>query len=78
MIAIRATPNPWYADVNQICELARELVDRDVLATTKEVLWYFEKPWKYSQERDHIHGLDHDCNAKSCLLYDGSEIGGES
>ena len=43
-------PNMWLAHYGNITELARWLVAEGRLTTIEDVLYYFEKPWKWSPE----------------------------
>ena len=43
---------PWLDDYFDVVQLARWLIDTEVLTTASDVLAYFEKPWKWNDERD--------------------------
>lgn len=40
----------WWRDQDNQHMLARELIRKGELATPEEVLYFFEKPWKYDPE----------------------------
>lgn len=44
----------WWEDGDEVQRIARELVSDSTLTTPSEVVYYYEKPWKWSKERDHI------------------------
>lgn len=50
--AFRSDGVPWYADHHNVISLASILVDADRLDTPREVIYYFEDPWKWSQAYD--------------------------
>ena len=43
----------WYDMRNNVLLLAHELSDCGYLATKEDLLYYFEKPWKWTQEWDY-------------------------
>lgn len=43
-------PNMWLADRDNITTLARWLVSEGQLMTIEDVLYFFEKPWKWTPE----------------------------
>ncbi|MDD4865739.1 MAG: hypothetical protein PHQ28_00980 [Mycobacterium sp.] len=47
------TTLPWYADSSEVVVLASVLVDADWLSTPRDVIEFFEKPWKW----DDLHQL---------------------
>lgn len=42
----------WFADYTEVVTFGGILADVDALATVREVLEYFEKPWKWTSEYD--------------------------
>jgi hypothetical protein len=40
----------WYKDYANVCKLARWLYEEMYLDSMTEILDYFEKPWKWSEE----------------------------
>ncbi|MBZ4508565.1 hypothetical protein GBP98_24845 [Mycobacterium avium subsp. hominissuis] len=41
---------PWYADHGEVVALASVLVDADWLSTPRDVVDFFEKPWKWDDQ----------------------------
>jgi len=41
---------PWYADHGEVVSLASILVGLDRLSTPHDVIYFFEKPWKWDRE----------------------------
>ena len=40
----------WYADFENVLILAHRLVDAGEITQVNELLYFFEKPWKWSRE----------------------------
>jgi hypothetical protein len=51
------TPPEWYDSRDDVVELVRWLLDTSQITTISEVLYAFEKPWKWTVERDHMISL---------------------
>lgn len=41
---------PWYSDHREVVSLASVLVDADWLSTPRDVVYFFEKPWKWNDQ----------------------------
>lgn len=45
----------WFDDFSNVLKLARHLIENGDLDTASEVLYYFEKPWKYDSEWEELN-----------------------
>ena len=43
-------PTPWHRQMPKVIALGNHLVAEGKIDTTKELLYFFEKPWKYQNE----------------------------
>jgi DNA-binding transcriptional MocR family regulator len=41
---------PWYAELDQMNEFAHVLVESDLIVEPSELIYYYEKPWKWEPE----------------------------
>lgn len=48
----------WYDMRNDVLLLAHELSDYGYLPTKKEMLYFFEKPWKWTEEWNYFIAND--------------------
>jgi len=42
----------WFDDHDEVLAFARVMVEGDTFPTQTDLLYYFEKPWKWSDDRD--------------------------
>lgn len=42
----------WFDDHDEVLAFARALDEGDGFTSTGDVLYYFEKPWKWTEDRD--------------------------
>jgi hypothetical protein len=45
-------PRDWTLDPNEVMAFASALVEGDAFATQQDLLYYFSKPWKWTDDRD--------------------------
>jgi hypothetical protein len=45
-------PRVWCEDQDEVLAFARVMVEGDTFATQTDLLYYFEKPWKWTEDRD--------------------------
>lgn len=56
LATLKADPAPWYANHDEICELAEWLHDRGDLPNARSLIEYFRKPWKWDDEYNQMAG----------------------
>lgn len=56
---IVAATDYWYASAENVHTLAAWLNDRDEFGSIDDVLRFFEKPWKWAAEWEHLHNRPH-------------------
>lgn len=45
--------DPWHADINNLIDLAEHLNDSAFFDSPADVICFFEKPWKFTEEWEH-------------------------
>ena len=50
----------WFAVHDNLIQLAQWLNDKGHFDSPSHVIRFFEKPWKYTGEWNHLHDLGHD------------------
>jgi hypothetical protein len=54
------TMTEWWSDPSNTLELARKLTDEGHILDTEEMLRFFEKPWKWTEEWAHANKAYHE------------------
>ena len=49
-----ADEREWTRDHGEVLRVGRWLVDRDLVTTCADLLYYFSKPWKWTPERQQM------------------------
>ncbi len=66
MTDLTAKTEYWYASAANVNALARWLYDNGMFDEPDDVLQFFEEPWQYATEWDHLHSRKH--VARECVI----------